>query len=284
MGSNHEAAQSIHREGCIHPPPGDYHIYDTQCERNGNFEIGLGEKMTDSPIQKEDNDNAIQIAKINAIQAILVALVAIVPSVASYQFGIHRGGTAPSEVGEEVKEPSAGSQESSEKQVIIVMDSHVPKAVYMDNTRDLHGSNTDDISEIIDDIYGLGSIRREATNPEWNRRGAIEAQNPDLVIIHKSAFYDYVSNNTRSDLDKLVSVLSSIAQNSINTRFLVYSTGFCTEGNEDLSKAKEDLLLKVNEYQDLKDAVDYFGVCSPKKWDDDDLKDRLRQKIKDILR
>lgn len=263
--------------------------------------------------QKEKDSNAIQLAKITTVQAVLVALIGIIPAVIagvlSYQAGAGKVNNPPqpTEIPSDPKEadseaennppepfqPPVGSETrddpATEDPLIIIMDSHNTQAVYSETMQGLFGSNTDDISEIIDDIYGSGSIRREATNPNWNREESITAQDPDLVIIHKSAFYDYNSANDRSDLDKLVNVLNSIAEDAKNSRFLVYSSGFCNAaGEEDLYASTQDLVRRIDNFANLKDRVHYFGVCYEKSenkeiWKEDALRRTFKQKVKYIL-
>ena len=180
-------------------------------------------------------------------------------------------------------EHNNGYKRIPEKPIIVVMDSHVPDAVYNEETRKLHGSNTDDISEIIDNIYGTGIIRREATNPKWKRIESIENQNPALIIIHKSAFHDY-NTTVRKDLDTLVNTLNSIAQSNPETRFLIYSRGFCKEDKEDLKKARKDISSLIDDrYPGLEEKLNYFGVCSEETWNDKAVRDGLKDKVKKIL-
>lgn len=243
--------------------------------------------------QKEKNSIAVQLAKITAVQAILVALIAMISSVItgvlSYEAGVKNVNDSP-DLLETPHSPENRSNATDEGPIIIVMDSHNTEAVYGQTMKGLFGSNTDDISEIIDDIYGSGSIRREATNPKWKREESIIAQEPDLIIIHKSAFYDYKLVNDRSDLDKLVDVLNSIVRGTVNTHLLVYSSGFCNAtGEQDLYAAgTQELVRRIDNFSDLKDKVHYFGVCYEKNkdkeiWKNDTLMRMFKQKVKDIL-
>ena len=255
--------------------------------------------------QKEKNSIAVQLAKITAVQAVLVALIAMISSVItgvlSYEAGIKNVIDSPKvadaangydspDLMEPPPSPKNRGNATDKEPIIIVMDSHNTEAVYGQTMKRLFGSNTDDISEIIDDIYGSGNIRREATNPAWKREESIIAQEPDLIIIHKSAFYDYKLVNDRSDLDKLVDVLDSIVRGTENTHFLVYSSGFCnTAGEQDLYTAgTQELVRRIDNFSDLKDKVHYFGVCyaaheDKEIWKNDTLRRMFKQRVKDIL-
>ncbi|HEU5258627.1 MAG TPA: serine/threonine-protein kinase [Vicinamibacterales bacterium] len=70
--------------------------------------------------------------------------------------------------------------------VVVLMDTSAPRGVYDPQTRKNSGTNADDISD------GLRSLpvvlHKETIGATWNREDQVVKQNPDLVVIHRSAF------------------------------------------------------------------------------------------------
>jgi len=66
------------------------------------------------------------------------------------------------------------------------MDTSAPRGVYDPRTRQNSGTNADDISDALGSLPV--ALHKETLGATWNREDQIVKQNPDLVIIHRSAF------------------------------------------------------------------------------------------------
>jgi transposase len=70
--------------------------------------------------------------------------------------------------------------------VVVLMDTSAPRGVYDPRTRQNSGTNADDISDALGSLPV--ALHKETLGATWNREDQIVKQNPDLVIIHRSAF------------------------------------------------------------------------------------------------
>ena len=121
--------------------------------------------------------------------------------------------------------------------VIVLMDSTNPLRVYDPETRRKGGTNADDLTDILGDLPV--KIIKETTSSMWHREHEILKQYPDLILIHRSCFFDATNLNDRNfakDLyelteSKLIAFLGYIALGNPNTKFLVYSRGFGDASN-----------------------------------------------------
>lgn len=126
---------------------------------------------------------------------------------------------------------AAGSGNAT--QVIVLMDSAHPQRVYDPATLKSGGTNADDLTDQLGDLGA--SLVKETTGPSWHREDQILAQNPDLVLVHRSAFYDatllpdlklndtYFEHLYPAAADKLEVFLGYVALANPRTRFVVYS-------------------------------------------------------------
>ena len=78
-------------------------------------------------------------------------------------------------------EPAAGAA------VVVLMDTPAPPGVYDPNTRKDSGTNADDISNILRDLPV--ELRKETVGSTWDREDQVLKQSPDLIVIHRSAFF-----------------------------------------------------------------------------------------------
>jgi len=140
--------------------------------------------------------------------------------------------------------------------VIVLMDTSAPAGVYDAATREKSGTNADDISDALRDLPV--ALHKETISATWNREDQVLKQNPDLIVIHRSAFVhamvldfelgypapggssgsraaDASQRPSRDILyerldalgeDKLDAFLGYIAAANPRTRFLVYSRGW----------------------------------------------------------
>jgi len=121
--------------------------------------------------------------------------------------------------------------------VIVLMDSPHPDRVYDPETRKNRGTNADDLTDIVRDLPVV--IHKETVSSTWHRENQVLKQKPDLVVIHRSCFFDDTHLNdsdfaehlyTLAD-SKLVAFLGYIAIGDPYTKFLVYTRGFGVESN-----------------------------------------------------
>ena len=78
-------------------------------------------------------------------------------------------------------EPAAGPA------VVVLMDTPAPRGVYDPNTRKDSGTNADDISNILRDLPVV--LHKETVGSTWDREDQVLKQSPDLIVIHRSAFF-----------------------------------------------------------------------------------------------
>jgi hypothetical protein len=70
--------------------------------------------------------------------------------------------------------------------VVVLMDTSAPQGVYDPQTRKNSGTNADDLSDALGSLPV--ALHKETLSATWNREDQIIKQNPDLVVIHRSAF------------------------------------------------------------------------------------------------
>jgi hypothetical protein len=127
--------------------------------------------------------------------------------------------------------------------VVFLMDTHAPKGVYDLETRINSGTNADDLNDLLRDLPVL--LHKETLGSRWHREDQILKQLPDLILIHRSAFFH--SFNLEVGLgyppfddpeheamvlriyelidSKLMAFLGYVALGDSQTKFLVYSRG-----------------------------------------------------------
>lgn len=122
-----------------------------------------------------------------------------------------------------------------ETPVVVLMDSPHPQRVYDPATLRAGGTNADDLTEILRDQPLV--LIKEATNSRWDREEQILAQHPDLLIAHRSSFYDatllgdsaldtkYFRELYAPAADKFESLMGYLARANPHTRFIIYSRG-----------------------------------------------------------
>lgn len=129
-------------------------------------------------------------------------------------------------------------------QKVVIMDGSHRCIVYDNRTYDEGGTNGDDIADILRDLR-VRTIK-EHVHSSWKREAAILDQNPDLVIIHLSAFYQ---NTNHEDIyNRFQSFLRTMSRNSEHIKFLVY-TRLPENGEIDLPEKTK------NKYKELKDTM-----------------------------
>jgi len=133
------------------------------------------------------------------------------------------------------------------------MDTSAPMGVYDPATRMKSGTNADDITDVLRDLPV--ALHKETVGSAWDREDQVLKQNPDLIVIHLSAFFHamdvdfqvgYPPFDDPADArsrDLFVHLLAA-AQNRLEaflgyagsanpqTRFLIYSRGRAGEWGE----------------------------------------------------
>ena len=119
--------------------------------------------------------------------------------------------------------------------VVVMMDSPHPQRVYDPITLRAGGTNADDLSDLLGD-QPL-SLNKETTGTTWHREDQVFRRNPDLILVHRSCFYDatllgdpaldekYAARIYPPAADKLENLLGYVALGNPRTRFVVYSRG-----------------------------------------------------------
>jgi hypothetical protein len=127
--------------------------------------------------------------------------------------------------------------------VVVLMDTLAPVGVYDADTRNNAGTNADDLNDLLRDLPV--EIHKETVGSRWDREDQILGQRPDLIVIHRSAFfhsinlelgygyppYDDPEIEARAGrvyeivLEKLMAFFGYVGMGDPHTDFLVYSRG-----------------------------------------------------------
>ncbi len=111
--------------------------------------------------------------------------------------------------------------------VIVLMDSPLPDRVYDPETRKKGGTNADDITDVLRDLPVV--IEKENTSALWHREDQVVRQNPSLIVIHRSCFFDAgagfdpESEAAQLGESRLGGFLGYVSLGSPKTKFLVYT-------------------------------------------------------------
>ena len=135
--------------------------------------------------------------------------------------------------------------------VIFLMDTSAPRGVYDPETRHNSGTNADDLNDVLRDLPVV--LHKETLGSTWDREDQLLSQRPDLVLIHRSAFF----HSAALDLDidygpfddpeeearflrsyfviesKLIAFLGYVGLGDSQTIFLVYSRGWGGQWSEE---------------------------------------------------
>jgi hypothetical protein len=127
--------------------------------------------------------------------------------------------------------------------VIFLMDTPAPRGVYDPETLHNSGTNADDLNDLLRDLPVV--LHKETLGSTWDREDQLLKQRPDLILIHRSAFFHSANLElgfgyppfddpeddarfTRSYLlveSKLITFLGYVGLGDPQTKFLVYSRG-----------------------------------------------------------
>ena len=158
--------------------------------------------------------------------------------------------------------------------VVLLMDSKEPTMIY---NPEGGGTNTQDIRDILR-YFPIKPPTEEIIHTEWDDVEIISQSEPDLIIIHNSAFY--FSTTTDDPEKKLSSFLLSME--NTKTKFLIYSRADAFEDEEAMKQYFE------NNFPFLKGRVEVLWVPNGESqncsyWKCSDTRERLRRKVKSLL-
>ena len=127
--------------------------------------------------------------------------------------------------------------------VVFLMDTLAPFGVYDAETRNNAGTNADDLNDLLRDLPI--EIHKETLGSRWDREDQVLRQRPDLIVIHRSAFFHSVNLELGYGyrpyddpviearairvydivLEKLMAFFGYVGLGDPHTKFLVYSRG-----------------------------------------------------------
>ena len=115
--------------------------------------------------------------------------------------------------------------------VIVLMDSTHPLRIYDPATRAEGGTNADDLTNVLRSLPVV--LVKENTSATWNREDEVLRQDPQLIVLHRSCFWDATPGGDRElggitrplAYDKFDMFIGYIGQGNPRTRFFVYSRG-----------------------------------------------------------
>ena len=160
----------------------------------------------------------------------------------------------------------------SRRPLVVMMDSPHPDFVYDQVIQEASGTNADAINDILADLPI--DRQKEAVGPRWHRDQEILQFDPDLIIIHYSAF------GRGKGYTRIKTFLSYFVGNK--TKFLIYS-----RRRESLLWSQvEELLSDLDaEHPGFLNRVEVFGVRDhgPPKWLDSITASKFKLMVKEEL-
>jgi serine/threonine protein kinase len=134
--------------------------------------------------------------------------------------------------------------------VVVLMDTPTEKGVYDQEVFEKSGTNADVLSELLRDLPL--DLRKESLSSVWTREIPVSEMKPDLVVVHRSAFFHAVNaevglgnppTGTKpearwfalydlADL-RLMLFLALVGTKNTHTKFLIYSRGTDTRWPEE---------------------------------------------------
>ena len=159
---------------------------------------------------------------------------------------------------------------------MILMDTFAPRGVYDEETRKKSGTNADVLSDVLSDLDLL--TQKETLGSTWDRDFQVLKQKPDLVLIHRSAFFHSMakdfevvypqgveapSNRFRRLYgvaeNKLIAFLGYLGDQSPGTRFIIYSRG-TGGGWPDTEYRREWVSKAIGRFPSLQNRVTAIAV------------------------
>jgi hypothetical protein len=178
-----------------------------------------------------------------------------------------------------------GKKPETNKHGIILMDSHIGGVVYCDKTREVGGSNADDILRLIDNSKIIPYT--VSTSSKWqdeqrvidlSRKILDETSKPALIVIHASAFYEKTQEIEGNK--KLLLFLESLKDE--NVKILVYTRGLSRDSTPDIVRRFDNVVSKLTELKD-KACLLVFDSKQDPCFDNPEVGMALKNEIRTIL-
>jgi hypothetical protein len=90
-------------------------------------------------------------------------------------------------IAQDIASEQSRDKTSASLPIVVLLDTYAPRGVYDEDTVVRNGTNADVLS---DELAGLPLvIQKETIGSVWDREDQIIKQNPDFIVIHRSAFF-----------------------------------------------------------------------------------------------
>jgi len=144
--------------------------------------------------------------------------------------------------------------------VVVLMDTTAERGVYDADNRATGASNAKELYKVLESHLPPANLHPEPLSAGWEREAHVISLRPDLVIIHRSAFFHSYNEKFNSGStnefkhpaddpkwrflynliadDKLISLLGTIGNEVPNSKFLIYSRGTDTNWLRDDFRAE----------------------------------------------
>ena len=188
--------------------------------------------------------------------------------------------------------------------VVLLMDAAAPRAVYDADTAARGATNADDLNDLLRDLPVV--LYRETLNSTWERESHVVEMHPDLVLIHRSAFFHSLNLEFnlgyppfadpqadahwhvlyRTADDKVIAFLGLVGNADPQVRFLVYSRG--TGGGWPEESYRKQWVANVeSRFPALKGRVSTMmisGGVDSGSFRNPDVAKEIRKSVKSLLR
>lgn len=177
--------------------------------------------------------------------------------------------------------PMIAQPRQAQNKVLVTMDS--PLLVYdPENTNPPSGrTNTDEIVDALRDISGL-SLNQVSTNLGFDREEEVRSKNPDLIILHLSAFASETQSHDTAHAEerKLLSFFQYMADSK--AKFLVYSRSAYLE---EAPEQQAWIQMMERRIPGLKDKIHFFDFVpgEHKGFRDAEVRRELKLQVRSIL-
>jgi hypothetical protein len=163
-----------------------------------------------------------------------------------------------------------------ERPIVLMMDSPHPSRVYDEEVVRGSGTNADIINDLLRDL----PIQRvkEAAGPFWHRHEEIRDLDPDLVVIHLSAFCDSVCEPERVKMRRFIEYLADG-----RSQILIYSR----MPSDTLAMAFKTMMGDLpRRFPSLESRVHVYSVVAwgPPHWKDPATSAELKLRVKELLK
>lgn len=191
--------------------------------------------------------------------------------------------------------------------IVVMMDTTAPDGVYDADNKTAGGSNAKEVYKVLvpDNFLPPDSLHAEPLFGDWNREDYVCSLHPDLVIVHRSAFFHSYNAEFRFGLppdfehpaddprwrtlyrlgdDRLITLMGMVGNQVPHTRFLIYSRGTDTNWLDAAYRAEWVGRIEVR-FKKLKGCIDTMVIPNGYKgtFRDPATADELRARVRTIL-